>query len=155
MSDIEPYDGVMMEALEEARKAYAAGEVPVGAVAVRDGEILLRAYNMVERLKDASAHAEMLVLKKAAAYLDRWRLNDIDLYVTVEPCPMCAMAMVLFRVRRVVFGAPEPRTGAGGSFIELLDNPALNHRIEVVPGVMAEESAELLRSFFRDRRDRE
>jgi len=142
----------MQAALAEARKAYDLGEVPVGAVAVFKGEILVQAHNYVETLKDASAHAEMLVLKKTAAFLDRWRLDDIDIYVTIEPCPMCAMAMVLYRVNRLVYGAPEPRTGAAGSFINLVQNPTLNHQMEVVSGVCADESSELMQSFFRKKR---
>jgi tRNA(adenine34) deaminase len=139
----------MKAALAEAQKAFDAGETPVGAVAVYQDQILVRAHNLVETLKDASAHAEMLVLKKAAAILDRWRLKGVTLYVTVEPCPMCAMAMVLFRADRIVFGAAEPRTGAGGSFINILHNDQLNHRIDVVSGVCAEESGDLLKRFFR------
>ena len=152
MDQISTENIFMAAAYEEARKAFDMGEVPVGAVTVKDGEVLMRAHNMIEQLNDATAHAEMLVLKKSAAYLGRWRLNDLDLYVSVEPCPMCAMAMVLSRIRRVVFGAMEPRTGAGGSFIDLLKNPVLNHQIEVISGVMAEESADLLKRFFKSRR---
>jgi len=142
----------MEKALEEAEKAFKAGEVPIGAVAVYGGELLSCAHNMVESLKDASAHAEMLVLKKSAAILDRWRLNGVHLYVTIEPCPMCAMAMVLFRIDRLVFGALEPRTGAAGSFVDLLNHSELNHQISIQPGVCAGRSKKLLESFFRARR---
>ena len=149
-----PADDLWMSAaLAEAEMAYDAGEVPVGAVAVYDGELLVKAHNLVETLKDASAHAELLVMKKAAAVLNRWRLNGVSIYVTVEPCPMCAMAMVLFRVDRVVFGADEPRTGAGGSFVNFLNNPALNHQLDITRGVMASSSASLLKDFFRSRRN--
>ncbi len=149
MSDHERW---MAVALDEARVAYEAGEVPIGAVAVQNGELLVKSHNLVESLKDASAHAELLVLKKAAAVLDRWRLDDVDLYVTVEPCPMCAMAMVLFRVRHIVFGTREPRTGAAGSFVNLVDNSALNHRMTVTSGICEQAAAGLLKSFFRERR---
>ena len=146
-------DVFMTSALEEAQMAFDAGEVPVGAVAVLDGEILVRAHNLVERIKDASAHAELLVMKKAAAILDRWRLEGVTLYVTIEPCPMCAMAMVLFRIHRLVFGAREPRTGAAGSYIDLLNSPGLNHHPLVTGGVGEEKAAELMKSFFKNRRD--
>ena len=147
------FDGIFMaEALAEARKAFDAGEVPVGAVAVANGEILVTAHNLVERLKDASAHAELLVMKKAAAVLDRWRLDDVTLYVTIEPCPMCAMAMVLFRIPRLVYAAPEPRTGAAGSFIDLVNSPQLNHRLQVTGGVCEASAADLMKRFFQNRR---
>lgn len=143
---------MMQEALEQARLAAAAGEVPVGAVAMAGDRIVARNHNRIETDQDATAHAEMLVLREAAAGLGRWRLDDITLYVTIEPCPMCAMAMVFHRIRRVVYGAPEPRTGAAGSFVNLLQNPDLNHRISVTPGVCAEEASALMQSFFRNRR---
>jgi tRNA(adenine34) deaminase len=139
-------------ALENARKAYEAGEVPVGAVAVFEGQMLVQSFNLVESLKDASAHAELLVMKKAAAVLDRWRLNGVTIYVTIEPCPMCAMAMVLFRIDRVVFGALEPKTGAAGSLINLLNHPLLNHQVMLTGGVLAEEAGELMKHFFHARR---
>ncbi len=142
----------MREALEEARQAFNAGEVPVGVVVVHENKCLVRSHNLVETMQDASAHAELLALKKAAAILGRWRLDDVDVYVTVEPCPMCAMAMVLFRVKRLYFGTQEPRTGAAGSFINLASNDALNHRMEVMSGICQAEAATLMKSFFQSRR---
>src|SRR6266403_268436 len=117
----------MNEALSLARKAFEKEEVPVGAVIVREGKIIGRAYNQVELLKDATAHAEMLALTQAEAAVGDWRLTDCDLYVTKEPCPMCAGALVHVRVRRVVFGCADPRAGAAGSIINLLQLPGLNH----------------------------
>lgn len=142
----------MDEALRQARKACAAGEVPVGAVIVKDGKMLSRAWNQVEMLKDATAHAEMLAITMAESALEDWRLADCDLYVTKEPCPMCAGAIVHARLRRVVFGCPDPRGGAAGSLLNLLQMPQLNHRCELTGGVRSEESASLLRDFFALRR---
>lgn len=142
----------MAEALRFARKAYEADEVPVGAVVVRAGKIIARAYNQVELLKDATAHAEMLVLTQAEAAVGDWRLVDCDLYVTKEPCPMCAGALVHTRVRRVIFGCPDVRAGAAGSVINLLQMPALNHRCEITSGVLHDECADLLQNFFRKKR---
>lgn len=142
----------MQEALEQARLAAALGEVPVGAVAVVGSHVVARNHNRIEMNKDAAAHAEMLVLQESCRILDRWRLSDVTLYITIEPCPMCAMAMVLHRVGRVVYGAAEPKTGAAGSFINLLNNPVLNHRLRITPGVCAEQAAEIMKRFFRDRR---
>lgn len=142
----------MDEALRQARKACAAGEVPVGAVIVKNGKMLSRAWNQVELLKDATAHAEMLAITMAESALEDWRLADCDLYVTKEPCPMCAGAIVHARLRRVVFGCPDPRGGAAGSLLNLLQMPQLNHRCEFTGGVRSEESASLLRDFFALRR---
>jgi tRNA(adenine34) deaminase len=142
----------MTIALDEARLARIEGEVPVGAVAVLNGEILARNHNRIEQDFDASAHAEMLVLRKSAQLIKNWRLTGVTVYVTVEPCPMCAMALVLFRVDRVVFGAREPRTGGVASFVHLLGNPLLNHAPEISENVLSEESAHLLRAFFKSRR---
>lgn len=145
----------MGQALREARKAYAAGEVPVGAVVAREGRIIARAWNQVETLKDATAHAEMLALSAAQVALGDWRLEHCTLYVTKEPCPMCAGAIVHCRPERLVFGCPDPKAGAAGGWINLLDaNPPLNHRCEVVAGVLGGESLELLQSFFREARER-
>ena len=145
----------MGQALREARKAYAAGEVPIGAVVVREGRIISRAWNQVETLKDATAHAEMLALTAAQVAVGDWRLEQCTLYVTKEPCPMCAGAVVHCRPERLVFGCPDPKGGAAGSWINLLDaNPPLNHRCDVVPGVLGEESRSLLQSFFREARER-
>ena len=142
----------MGEALRQAQKAYRAGEVPVGAVIVRDERIIARAWNQVELLKDATAHAEMLVLTMAQEEVGDWRLNDCTLYVTKEPCPMCAGAVVHCRLARVVYGAGDARGGAAGGALNLLQFPGLNHRCEITPLVRAEESATLLRTFFRNRR---
>jgi tRNA(adenine34) deaminase len=145
----------MGQALREAHKAYAAGEVPVGAVVVREGRIIARAWNQVETLKDATAHAEMLALTAAQVAHGDWRLEKCTLYVTKEPCPMCAGAVVHCRPERLVFGCPDPKGGAAGSWINLLDaNPPLNHRCEVVAGVLGEESLLLLQRFFREARER-
>ena len=142
----------MREALRLAKKAFAAGEVPVGAVIVREGTIIARAWNQVELLKDATAHAEMLAITQAEAEVGDWRLTDCDLYVTKEPCPMCAGAIVHTRLRRVVFGCPDAKGGAAGGLLNLLQMPQLNHRSEITPGVLAEEGAGILREFFAARR---
>jgi tRNA(adenine34) deaminase len=145
----------MGQALREARKAYAAEEVPVGAVVVREGKVIGRAWNQVETLRDATAHAEMLALTAAQEALGDWRLTGCTLYVTKEPCPMCAGAIVHCRPDRVVFGCPDPKAGAAGGWINLLESaPPLNHRCEVVAGVMGEECLHLLQSFFREARER-
>ena len=145
-------ESFMSEALRLARKAFDQEEVPVGAVVVREAKIIARAWNQVEMLKDATAHAEMLAITQAEAAVGDWRLNDCDLYVTKEPCPMCAGAIVHVRLRRVVFGCADPRGGAAGSALNLLQMPGLNHRSEIRSGVLAHESAALLQSFFQARR---
>ena len=142
----------MAEALRLATKAYKAEEVPVAAVIVREGRIIGRAYNQVELLKDATAHAEMLALTQAEAAVGDWRLTDCDLYVTKEPCPMCAGAIVHTRIRRVVFGCPDVRAGAAGTVMNLLRHNALNHRCEITAGVLEKECAALLQEFFRAKR---
>ena len=142
----------MREALRLALKARAADEVPVGAVIVRDGKIISRAYNQVELLKDATAHAEMLALTAAEAAVGDWRLTDCDLYVTKEPCPMCAGAIVHTRIRRVIFGCPDVRAGAGGTVMNLLQHNALNHHSEITSGVLQSDCAALLQDFFREKR---
>jgi tRNA(adenine34) deaminase len=145
----------MGEALRLARKAYEAEEVPVGAVVVRGGKIIGRAYNQVEVLKDATAHAEMLAITQAEAAVGDWRLTDCDLYVTKEPCPMCAGALVHVRMRRVIFGCIDERAGAAGGVMNLLQMPALNHRCEITSGVLRDECSALLQSFFRVKRARD
>ncbi|MDB4875981.1 MAG: CMP/dCMP deaminase zinc-binding protein [Gemmatimonadetes bacterium] len=145
-------DSWMAAALEEARAAAAAGEVPVGAVIVRDGAALARSGNRTLRDQDPTAHAEALVIRAAAAALDSWRLDGCSLYVTLEPCAMCAGAIVLARLDRVVFGAWDDKAGMAGSVADLLRHPRLNHRPEVLAGVRGEECAELLTTFFRSRR---
>lgn len=142
----------MREALRLARKAFEKEEVPVGAVVVRAGKIIARAFNQVEMLKDATAHAEMLAITQAEAAVGDWRLNDCDLYVTKEPCAMCAGALVHVRMRRVIFGCPDPRSGAAGGTINLLQLPGLNHHCEITSGILGEECATLLRGFFQFRR---
>jgi tRNA(adenine34) deaminase len=143
----------MREALRMAKKAAGANEVPVGAVVVRAGHIIARASNQVELLKDATAHAEMLALTQAEAAVGDWRLTDCDLYVTKEPCPMCAGALVHTRIRRLVFGCVDSSAGAAGSVMSLLQMPTLNHRCDVASGVLQNECAAILQSFFRKRRD--
>ncbi len=145
----------MGEALRQATRASQAGEVPVGAVIVRAGLIIARAANQVELLKDATAHAEMLAITQAEEAVGDWRLTDCTLYVTKEPCPMCAGAAVHVRLSRVVFGAPDPKGGAAGSLVNLLQMPPLNHRCEITGGVREEECRALLRSFFQAQRARE
>ncbi len=142
----------MVAALDEARAAGAAGEVPVGAVVVRDGVVLARAGNRTIRDQDPTAHAEALAIRAAAASLDSWRLDGCALYVTLEPCAMCAGAIVLARLDRVVFGAWDDKAGMAGSVADLLRHPRLNHRPEVLTGVRRTECAELLSAFFLQRR---
>ena len=143
----------MGEALRQARRAWEHEEVPVGAVIVHKGRIIARSHNQIEILKDATAHAEMLAITQAESVLGDWRLNECDIYITKEPCPMCAGALVHVRMRRVVFGCASPKDGAAGGVVELLQHPKLNHRCEVVRGVREVECAEMLRAFFRERRD--
>jgi tRNA(adenine34) deaminase len=139
----------MRKALAIARRAAARGEVPVGAIAVREGQRLSSAANRIETAHDATAHAEMIALRAAASRVGSWRLSDVSMYVTLEPCPMCASAMVLCRLGRLVYAAADPKKGADGSAYRLLDHPANNHRIEVSRGVLADEAADLLSGFFR------
>jgi tRNA(adenine34) deaminase len=142
----------MREALRLANKALKAEEVPVGAVVVREGKIIGRAHNQVDLLKDATAHAEMLALTQAEAAVGDWRLTDCDVYVTKEPCAMCAGALVHTRIRRVIFGCADPAAGAAGSVINLLEMPTLNHRCDIAVGVLENECAAILKDFFRERR---
>jgi tRNA(adenine34) deaminase len=152
MIDLHSDDYFMGEALRQAAKAYEADEVPVGAVIVREGRIIARAFNQVELLKDATAHAEMLALTQAEQAVGDWRLTDCTLYVTKEPCPMCAGAMVHTRLARVVFGAGDPKGGAAGGALNLLQFPTLNHHCEITPGLRLEECRALLRNFFSEQR---
>ena len=142
----------MGEALRQAKRAYEAEEVPIGAVVVREGYIIARAYNQVELLKDATAHAEMLVTTQAEEGVGDRRLNDCTLYVTKEPCPMCAGAIVLARFARVVFGVSDPKAGAAGGVMNLLQYPTFNHRCEITGGVREAECRSLLQSFFIEQR---
>lgn len=140
----------MKVALEEARKALQFGEVPIGAVIVIGAEIIARAHNMKEQWHDATAHAEIVVIRKAAAALGHWRhLKEAVLYVTVEPCPMCAGAIVQSRINTLVYGADDPKAGAVHSLMNLVQDPRLNHRVEVISGVLAEECGELMKDFFK------
>ena len=142
----------MREALRQALKGSKADEVPVGAIVVRAGKIIGRAYNQVELLKDATAHAEMLALTQAEAAVGDWRLIDCELYVTKEPCAMCAGALVHTRIRRVIFGCTDPSAGAAGSVINFLQMPSFNHRCDITSGVLQDDCAAILRDFFRRHR---
>jgi tRNA(adenine34) deaminase len=148
ISDLE----AMREALAEARKANAAGEVPIGAVIVCRGEMIARGQNSVIRTSDPTAHAEIVALRQAARTFGNYRLNGCSLFVTLEPCAMCAGAMVHARLDRLVYAAADPKAGAAGSVLSVINHPQLNHQMQVEEGVLADQSAELLRSFFRDRR---
>ena len=140
----------MRVALQEARKAYQIGEVPVGAVIVREGRLIGRGYNQTEKLADPTAHAEILAITSACQAIGDWRLDGAVLYCTLEPCSMCAGAAVLARIQRIVFGAADPKFGACGSIFNIPVDPRLNHRIELEGGVLAEETAEMMRAFFRE-----
>jgi tRNA(adenine34) deaminase len=143
----------MEQALAEARQAEAEGEVPIGAVVVAGGEIIARAHNRPVSACDPTAHAEILALRAAAERVGNYRLSDCDLYVTLEPCAMCATALVHARIRRLVYAAPDPKAGAVESCLRLLEAPHLNHRVQATGGVLAEESAALLKRFFALRRE--
>ena len=144
----------MRLALEEAAAAAGAGDVPVGAVAVLDGTVVGRQRNRKEELNDPTAHAEILLLRDVAARLGRWRLSDVTVYCTMEPCAMCAGAMVQARIPRLVYAVPDVRAGAAGSVFEVVRSPALNHRVDVSKGVLADEAKEQLEAFFRGVRRR-
>ena len=154
MADPEPGldERLMALALEEARACPAWGDVPIGAVVARGSQVLGRTGNQRERLGDPTAHAEILALREASRAVGSWRLDGCTLYVTLEPCAMCAGAVVLARIDRVVFGAADPKAGFAGSLGDLVRDPRLNHRAEVASGVLAEECGEVLREFFRSRR---
>ena len=142
----------MKQALAEAKKAYAKDEVPVGAVMVLDDRIVAKGYNQVELLQDATAHAEMLALSTCADFVENWRLIDATIYTTLEPCVMCAGAIIQCRVKRVVWGAKDIRLGANGSFVDLFAKKHPIHQVEIVGGVLEAESADLLRAFFQKKR---
>ncbi len=139
----------MGEALKEAKKAADIGEVPIGAVIVMNNEIISKGYNLKEISGDATSHAEIVAIRKANEALGRWRLSGATLYVTLEPCPMCAGAILQARLDRVVFGAMDPKAGAAGSILNLLENPAFNHQVEVLAGIREEECSKILKEFFR------
>jgi len=143
---------LMRAALDEARAAADAGEVPIGAVAVLGGQIVGRGQNRVLRDQDPTGHAEIVAMRRAAAAIRNYRLLDCELYVTLEPCAMCAGAMIHARLGRLIYGAADPKAGAAGSVLEVLNHPLLNHRMPVTSGVLAEDCGALLRDFFRDRR---
>lgn len=145
-------DYYMGLALAEARKAYAMGEVPIGAVLVADGIVLASAHNMRETWRDATAHAEMIVIQQGCRKLRRWRLTGTTLYVTIEPCPMCAGALVMSRIDRLVYGGTDYKAGAVESIFNVVQNQALNHQMKVTAGVRDDECAELMKDFFRQRR---
>jgi len=148
VSDMATHRDFMQIAIQEARAAASEGEVPVGAVLVRDGQVLTRDHNRRDRAGDPSAHAEILVLRRAGEQQGDWRLSGTTLYVTLEPCPMCAGAIVLARVDTVVFGTADPQAGAGGSVYNILEDGKLGHRVQVVAGIMEDDCRELLSSFF-------
>jgi len=142
----------MSEALKEAQKAFDEDEVPVGAVIVLEGRIIARGHNQVERLKDPTAHAEIIAITSAANYLGAKWLNEASLYVTIEPCSMCAGALVLARIKSLYFGASDPKTGACGSVVNIVNHKKLNHRIKVSKGILGVECGYLLKEFFRKKR---
>jgi len=150
--DLSSDDYFMGEALRLARLAFDAEEVPVGAVMVRDGKIIARAYNQIELLKDATAHAEVLAVTQAASVAGDWRLDGAALFVTKEPCPMCAGAIVLSRVQRLVYGVADPKSGGAGSVFDITGQGGLNHTVAVTAGVKEAEARQLLQEFFRLRR---
>ncbi|GAB4568853.1 MAG: tRNA adenosine(34) deaminase TadA [Anaerolineae bacterium] len=155
MNDIARTDADWMRyTLEEARRALAHDDVPVGAVAVLNGEVIGVGWNQREAEQDPTAHAEMIAIRQAAKHIGRWRLDDVTLYCTLEPCTMCAGAMVLARLPRLVYATDDPKAGAAGSILDILNHPQLNHHVDVtrMTGPLAEEAAELLREFFRSLR---
>ncbi len=145
-------EAYMREALAEAERAYRKGEIPVGAVAVKEGVVIGRGHNQKEELRDPTAHAEMTALKQAGQALRGWRLRGVTVYSTLEPCPMCAGALVMARVDRLVYAVEDPKSGACGSVFDLVRSPHLNHRLKVTKGVLAEETQELLDRFFQELR---
>ncbi len=142
----------MQLALEEAKKAYQVGEIPIGAILVHEGQIISRHHNRRELGHDATAHAEILVIREACEILERWRLTGCTLYVTIEPCPMCAGAIINSRIDRVVYGSNDSKGGAVESLFNVLSHPGLNHEPEVVSGVLADECSQIMKDFFKERR---
>lgn len=150
-----PHDApFMLLALEEAKKAAEIGEVPIGAVIVRNGEVIGKGHNLRETTNDPTAHAEIIAIKEASERLGGWRLLDSTLYVTLEPCPMCAGAIVQSRIDRVVFGVSDPKAGCAGTLMNLLQEDRFNHRAEITSGVLAESCSGILKDFFRQLRDK-
>jgi tRNA(adenine34) deaminase len=153
MNDKNKDEQFMKLAIEQAKIAEENGDVPIGAVIVREGQIIGKAYNQREQLQDPTAHAEIIALTQAAAALENWHLNGCTMYVTLEPCPMCAGALVLARIDRLVYGCDDPKTGACGSLYNIVQDERLNHRIEVTSGVLADECSQLLQQFFQKKRE--
>ncbi len=149
------HEGYMRQALAEAVKAREAGEVPIGAVLVLKGQVISAGHNLKETLQDPTAHAEIIAIREAASKLHSWRLEEADLYVTIEPCPMCMGAILQARIRRVIFGAFDPKAGAAGSVVDLSMCRQLNHQVEVMDGVLGDECRQLLQDFFGQRRKTE
>jgi tRNA(adenine34) deaminase len=146
------HDILMQEALIEAQKAYDLDEVPIGAVVVKNGKIIGRGHNLREREKDPTLHAEIIAIKQAAKALGGWRLTDCDLYVTIEPCPMCAGAILQARISMLVFGARDPKAGCSGSLYNLLQDSRFNHQTDVVEGVLEDECSHIMKDYFRQKR---
>ncbi len=142
----------MKEALKEAKKAYEKLEVPVGAVIVKDNKIIARAHNLKETKKDTTNHAEILAIQKASKKLEAWRLNDCEMYVTLEPCSMCAGAIINSRIKKIYIGALDEKTGAAGSVLNLFEDYKFNHKVEVEKGILKEECENILKSFFKELR---
>lgn len=146
------FDKFMKEALKEAKKAYDLDEVPVGAVVVKDGEIIGRGYNLRETEKDPTLHAEIVAIRQAADKIKSWRLTGCEIYVTIEPCPMCAGAIIQARIDRLIFGAQDIKAGCAGSLYNLLQDVRFNHRVEIIEGILEEECRSIIQSFFRSKR---
>jgi tRNA(adenine34) deaminase len=146
------HERFMQEALVEARKALEITEVPIGAVIARGEEVIGRGYNLREATGDPTAHAEILAIRQASQHVSGWRLTGCTIYVTIEPCPMCAGAIVLARLDRLVFGAFDPKAGAAGSLLNIVDDERFNHKVEVVSGVMEQQCSDMMKSFFRELR---
>ncbi len=142
----------MREALLEAQKAFALGEVPIGAVVVLGEEVIGRGHNLREELKDSTAHAEIIAMRQAASKIGDWRLSEATLYSTIEPCPMCAGAIVQFRVKTLVYGATDPKAGAVDSLLDLVRDPRFNHQVQVLSGVLEQECADIVKQFFQELR---
>ncbi|HHY82250.1 MAG TPA: nucleoside deaminase [Clostridiales bacterium] len=144
----------MKEALIEAKKAFELDEVPIGAVVVKNGTIIGRGFNLREREKDPTLHAEIIAIRQAASVLGGWRLMDCDIYVTIEPCPMCAGAILQARIRRVIFGARDPKAGCAGSLYNLLEDSRFNHRTEVTEGILKEQCSQIMKDYFSQKRNK-
>ncbi|NLI60107.1 MAG: nucleoside deaminase [Clostridiales bacterium] len=142
----------MVEALKEAQKAYDLDEVPIGAVVVKDGEIIGRGYNLREKAQNPILHAEMLAISRAAQRVKSWRLTGCEIYVTIEPCPMCAGAMIQGRLDRLIFGARDPKAGCAGSLYDIVQDRRFNHRLEVVEGILKEDCSRIIKDFFKKKR---